>query len=327
MGEPMSRGGRVELDSRRSSTGGVGSSRGTTGEGMGPRIREDKGWGDIRERQGMGSFSRGEGSRGGGIKAMRGTDMSVEGETGFPPSSSRGDRFETRIREDKTDGGGGMGPRIREDNGRGKWVPRREDPTGDGGEGAMDGMACVGGGGDGSPHPRGQRGGRAPRRDGPNRVRGGDGSPHPRGQGGGEREFFTEGRPQQGTEEGMGPRIREDTEGMGGSSTGGTALREDRERDGSPHPRGHGKGAGRQRDSSTPLRYVQNGMCGRGLWTEWHVWEVTGGDGAPHPRGHGGGVGETATMRVVAKGYGRGDGSPHPRGQRMGRCSRTARTG
>ena len=60
---------------------------------------------------------------------------------------------------------------------------------------------------------------------------------------------------------GMGPRMREDNGGEGGSRTAPTGVRttEGVWEDGSPHARGQG-GEGRQ-DFSTPLRCARNDMC------------------------------------------------------------------
>ncbi len=134
----------------------AGSARGQrSGEEMGPRIREDNG-----------------GEWGGWVPASAGT-------TEVGPGSARGQRR-----------GEEMGPRIREDNGgERRWVPAPRNNMG---------RLCAGAtkwGGDGSPHPRGQR-------------RGGGGSA--RGQRRGEE---------------MGPRIREDN-GWVPASAGTTEGRE-----------------------------------------------------------------------------------------------------
>ena len=110
------------------------SSRGQAlhgGTGMGPRIREDNGWGWIPA-----SVFTGTGSlRGDGDGSPHPRGQRVGG--GFPLPSSRGQAL---------CGGTGMGPRIREDNGWG-WIPAS----------VFTGTGSLREDGDWSPHPRGQR--------------------------------------------------------------------------------------------------------------------------------------------------------------------------
>ena len=101
------------------------------GTGMGPRIREDSGWGWIPA-----SVVTGTGSLRGG-RGWVPASARTTGGGGFPLPSSRGQAF---------CGGTGMGPRIREDNGWG-WIPAS----------VFTGAGSLRGDGDGSPHPRGQR--------------------------------------------------------------------------------------------------------------------------------------------------------------------------
>ena len=135
-GSPHPRGQRVGVDSRFRLHGA-----GSGGTGMGPRIREDNGWGWIPA-----SVVTGTGFAAGG-RGWVPASARTTGGGGFPLS-----RFRPRI---TTGGGGGspgcggtgMGPRIREDNGWG-WIPASV---------VTGGRLSAGRDGDGSPHPRGQR--------------------------------------------------------------------------------------------------------------------------------------------------------------------------
>ena len=334
--------------SARTRVGGDGRRPGTslrgTGEGMGPRIREDTdgggtgdGWGrrfGVRERgwvpasartrvggraaarDGTSGYGRGDGSphpRGhgwGGTGDGQGRRFGVR-ERGWVPAFARtrtvggratagdvasgygrgdgsphprghgwgdGRRLGTALRGT----GEGMGPRIRED-------------TGGGGRGTARDVASGYGRGDGSPHPRGHGwGGRATAGDVASGYGRGDGSPHPRGHGWGDG-----GRPGtalRGTVEGMGPRIREDTDG-GGRETARDVASGYGRGDGSPHPRGYGWGG-----------------TGDGQGRRFGVRERGWVPASARTRT----VGGWATAGDVASGYGRGDGSPHPRGHGWG---------
>ena len=127
---------------------------------MGPRIREDNGWGWIPASvvTGVGS-PRGDGD---GSPHTRGQRVGVDsrfrrhgdrlpaGGRGWVPASARttgGGGFPLpSSRGQAPCGGTGMGPRIREDNGWG-WIPAS----------VVTGAGFLRGDGDGSPHPRGQR--------------------------------------------------------------------------------------------------------------------------------------------------------------------------
>ena len=148
-GSPHARGQRVGMDSSLRLHGGGTCAGGT---GMGPRMREDNGWGWILACVFMGV---------GPVRGVR----------GWVPACARTTVYNTS--EGTTER---LGPRIREDNGWG-WIlacvfagvgPVRED--GDGSphaRGQREGMdsslrlhgggTCAGGYGDGSPHARGQR--------------------------------------------------------------------------------------------------------------------------------------------------------------------------
>ena len=118
--------------------------RGMMGTGMGPRLREDNGRG-----AGMNSrllSSRGQDLRGGMGWVPAFARTTGGGEDGFPHPS---------LREQDLRGGmgTGMGPRLREDNGRGRgWVPAPVSTRA--------GSSRDDGDGDGSPPSRGQREGR-----------------------------------------------------------------------------------------------------------------------------------------------------------------------
>ena len=219
-----------------------------------------------------------------------------------------------------------MGPRIREDNGKGESGGRAvpEPPLRGVGRTAYNGRPQGSplqekdggvGEGDGSPHPRGQRegesgGGRFPNRpyeglvaqhitgDHKGRPYGkGDGSPHPRTTGGG---------------------------------VGGRAVPE-------PPLRGVGRTAYNGRPQGSPLR-GEDGGVGEGGWVPASARTTGGGVGGGRfpNRPYEGLVAQHITGDHKGRPYGRmagwgkGDGSPHPRGQREGESgaggSRTAPT-
>ena len=310
---------KVRLDSRRRLQRGRLFVRTTDGDGS-PHPRG--------QGMGKGSFSRGEGSRGGGIKAMGGCQWKVR-------LDSRRRLHGGRLFVRTTDGDGSPHPRGQ---GMGKGSFSRGEGSRGGGIKAMGGcqwkvrldsrrrlqrgrLFARTTEGDGSPHPRGQRMGMGPpiREDNgwgwvpPSaRTTDGDGSPHPRGQ-----------------RMGMGPPIREDN-GWGWVPASVRTT----DGDGSPHPRGHGMGKGSLswREGSRGGGIKAMGRC------QWKVKldsrrrlqrgrlfvRTTDGDGSPHPRGRRMGMGPRireddgwgwvpASARTTD-----GDGSPHPRGRRMG---------
>ena len=244
------------------------------GTGIGPRIREDNGWGWI-----LASVFTGTGAGGRGWVPASARTTRTTGGGGFPLPSSRGQAF---------CGGTGMGPRIREDNGGG-WIPAPVFTGGRlpaGGRGWVPASArTTGGGGFPLPSSRGQAfcggtGGRGDdgwareglnssptRRDGRRMTRGGKGgsrtAPTERQEGWGGRGWVPASARTMGGggfplpsslgqalcgKTGMGPRIREDN-GWGwipaSVFTGAGSPRGDG--DGSPHPRGQWVGVGMTR--------------------------------------------------------------------------------
>ena len=160
----------------------------------------------------------------------------------------------------------------------------------------------MGGEGDGSTHPQGQRVGWV---HASARITGGDGSTHPRGQRGGW--VPTSAR----TTRGMGPRIREDNEGDGSPHPRGQRVG-----DGFPHPRGQRVG-----DRFPPTRGQRVGMGSRIRLHGGRLYAgTTEGDGFPHPRGQRGGwvPASARTPRGMGpriredNGWGEGDGSAPP---------------
>ena len=188
-GAGFSAGGRGWVPASARTTGGGGfplpSSRGQAlcgGTGMGPRIREDNGWGWIPASVVTGAgFLRGDGDgsphprgqrvgvdsrfRRHGDRLLRGDGGASAGTTGgggFPHPSSRG-------QAPAGDGDGsphprgqrvGVDSRFRRGALRGDGeVPASARTTGGGGFPlpSSRGQALCGGDGDGSPHPRGQR--------------------------------------------------------------------------------------------------------------------------------------------------------------------------
>ena len=246
---PHPRGQRVGMDSRFRLHWGKALRGGT---GIGPRIREDNGWGWIPASVVTGTgFLRGDGD---GSPHPRGQRVGVDS------------RFRRHWGQ-ALRGGTGMGPRIREDNGWG-WIPAS----------VVTGTGFLRGDGDGSPHPRGQwvgvdsrfrlHGDRLPAGGrgwvpAYARTTGGGGFPLPSSRG----QASCGGT-------GMGPRIREDN-GWGwipaSVVTGTGFLRGDG--DGSPHPRGQWVGV----DSRFRLHWGRLSAGGRG-WVPASA-RTTGGDG------------------------------------------------
>ena len=361
----------------REDTGGDGRRLGTslrgTGEGMGPRIREDKGGGDGRR---LGTSLRGTGE-GMGPRIREDTEGEGRATAGDVASGyGRGDgsphprghgwrggrRRGTVLRGTEE----GMGPRIREDTGGGTgdgwgrrfgvrergWVPASARTRTVGGRATARDVASGYGRGDGSPHPRGHGWGDGRRLGTSLRGTGEGVGPRIRedtdgggmGDGWGRRFGVRErgwvpasarkptvgdgrwpGTALRDKGEGMGPHIREETDG-GGRATAGDVASGYGRGGGSPHPRGNrrwgtGDGWGRRfgvRERGWVPASARTRTVG-GRATAGDVASGYGrGDGSPHPRGHGGG---RATARDVASGYGRGDGSPHPRGHGGGRAT------
>ena len=283
------------------------------GDGMGPRIREDKGeggrmvdWMALR----VGAL---RGNNGGGGGGGMGSRIRLHGNNG----ARRGNAWWGRGSAGTTDGG--MDPRIREDKGEG-WVPplftgassRWEDTGGctpiltfppEGGRerrGVVGSLRFYGGGHSAGTMWIGEGGGR-------------DGFPHPSSWG----QVLRGGT-------GMGPRIREDNGGGGG--------------DGSPHPR---EQRGGRMGSRIHLHGGRLFAGGRG-WVPASA-RTTGAGSSREQRRRGWGwvpalftgassrwedTGVVGSLRFYGGGHSAGtmwmgerggrDGSPHTRGQRMG---------